>query len=433
MTPKFQFLPFSRFVCFICILIVTTQAPAFGAERRQICAALQKKLLDSGFENVTISHDSAGTVRISYENRRYRSEISALGKVLSFALLYSAQVANLRIIIKRLNLPIITLQITPADLQKFISKNSSAHDFAKRIIVADAGESNREQEMQLVKGNFSFYKTDLILQPIVEARLGDYQEPYKFKIGFNLGLSTLFARGLGFESRLRIPVLDEIDSFVRESPHLYSASMNYLSPVAKNTFLAMQLGYFSGERYGISSQAARYFRNGNLTLAARVDYTGFLTYFDKKWFYSGLHRWTYNLGASWQFSPYGFRASVQYGKYLLGDHGVRVALGRYLNESRLDFFAIATTEEHWVGVELGVPLFPNKRFRPGRVRLNIPDLYVVRYDYLATAFGQTFNLPYDLLEFRSDLTKNYIVTHLEELRRQLSSARKSATMNQTTK
>ena len=110
-----------------------------------------------------------------------------------------------------------------------------------------------------------------------------------------------------------------------------------------------------------------------------------------------------------------------------------MALGRYLNESRLDFLAIATTEEHWVGVELGLPLFPDKRLRPGRMRLNIPELYVVRYDYLSTAFGQTFKLPHDGLDFRSELTKNYIVTHLEELRRQLLSARQSTTNSQIKK
>jgi len=427
-----------RFVSLIGLLAFATPVASFGAEsnasadRRQlesICEELRKMLIDAGFENVAISCDSAGAVTISYENRLYRSDISALGKILGFAAPHSESITNLRIIIKRMALPIIALQIPPGELQDFMAQNLSAPDFAKRLIAGDYAE----EKNAAATTNSSALKTDVLLQPLVEAQLGDYHEPYKFKLGFNLGLSTLLARGLHLEARARIPLLDEIDAFVKESPHPYSASLNYLLPAAKNTFLSTHLGYFSGERYGLSSQAAHYFRNGNFALAARFDYTGFLTSFDKKWFYSGLNRRTYNAGFSYQFSPYGFRASMQYGKYLLGDRGVRVALGRYLNESRLDFFAVATTAEHWVGVELGVPLFPDKRFRPGRVRLNIPDLYVVRYDYLSTAYGQTFNLPYDLLEFRSELTKNYIVTHLEELRRQFLSARPSVTNGQIKK
>jgi len=436
MKKRVSFFPFPRLAGLIGVLAIIIHFPAFSAaqnisaDRSRICAELQKKLVAAGLENVVVSFDDAETLSLGYENRRYRSEITALGKVLSCAAFYSDEIVKLRIIIKRLDLPVIALQIQSGDLQDFIAQNLSAPDFAKRLIAVDHTEGKKTGAAMLAKGNSSAFKADVVLQPLVDAQLGDYHEPYKFKIGFTLGVSTLLARGLHFEARARIPLLDEIDAFVKESPHPYSASLNYLLPAAKNTFLSTHLGYFSGERYGFASQAAHYFRNGNLALAARVDYTGFLTYFDKKWFYSGLNRRTYNAGFSYQFSPYGFRASAQYGKYLLGDRGVRVALGRYLNESRLDFFALATTEEHWVGVELGLPLFPDKRLRPGRVRLNIPDLYVVRYDYLSTAFGQTFKLPYDGLDFRSELTKNYIVTHLEELRRHLSAA---PDIQQTTK
>lgn len=414
----------------VAILLFSISIPAFAlsietknlntSNNLQVfCTELADELVELGLENVEVFYDNNESVYIIYENRLFRSELTALGKVLSSASRCPSDMKKIVIIIKRLDLPVIALKTKTVDLQNFISAQVSANDFAQNIeFIAPNhfNEINKTRTSQKAV-NPSFRKIDVVIQPAIDAQLGNREKPYKFKIRFDCGLTTLFARGFGFEARARIPVMDEITTYARESTRLYSASLNYLARLSPDVFIAAHAGYFSGERYGISTQAAHYFLKGNLALTARLDYTGFLFYFDKKWLYSGLNFWTYNVGASWQFSKYGFRTSVQYRKFLHGDRGVRISFGRYLQESRLDFFAVATTGDHWVGAELAIPLFPNKRMRPGRVRVNIPNLYHIQYDYLTTDSGKTFAIPIDLLEFRGDLTKNHIINYLSRINR----------------
>ena len=381
---------------------------------RLICFELWDDLIDSGFENVSVFNDGTRRIHIFYENRIYRDQVTALGKVLVIASRYGRAFDEWIISMKRLDLIILTLRLKADALYAAMNAGARKDDLA-RLFNFHTTSYPDSLGKQIRVTNLSVRRFDLVVQPIFDVQFGNRADPYKFKIDFDVGIAGLLYRGLTFEMSFNLPVLDEISTFHKESVRLYSASANYLMKLDDNFFLASNFGYFSGERYGLSTQLARYFRNNDFGLIARADYTGFLFYEDRKWFYSRPNLITYSVGGFWQFSRYSFRASMSYGKFLLKDHGIRVSFGRYIRESRLDLFAISTTGDRWVGVELGIPLFPNKRLRPRRFRLNIPKFYKVKYDYITTDFGKSFTVEHDLFELYSDLSRNYFLNRLETL------------------
>lgn len=389
------------------------------ARIRLLCSELEDELVSLGFENVLVFPDSSSSIVLSYENRLFRSEMTALCntfRVLSTKM--SDEGLRIAIIIKRLDYPIIAFQVASEDLQNFLAGAMSHHDFYQRMRFLQPSQLFHAINLAANRdlGNSSFHKVDLEVKPIFDSNLGNREDPFKFKASLDIGVSSALARGARVSTGIRIPVMDDINKLDKESVRLYSAIFNYILPLGRTSFFNNNVGYFSGERYGFSSQFVRYLNHGNVGLSARLDLTGFLLYEDKKWFYSNLNLWTYDLAAYWQFSKYGFRASISYSRFLLGDKGIRISLGRYMRESRLDFFAIATDGDQSGGIDFRLPLFPQKRFKPRALRINIPNMYSVRYDYLATEFGKTFEINNNMSEFRSDLTGNYILNHLEELR-----------------
>ncbi|GEM_PF-4801186 len=414
---------FVRLMAFIAIAPLYGQSHSASltngdmARTQIICRELQGNLARAGFENVLCAPQNAGSIIIAYENRRYRYDITALGMVLQTASRYFSEINRLVLIIKRDDVSVIALQMAPVDLEAYVTSQITAREFEKRIRFLAINEAERMMgDAAVAASNSSFRKVDLTLQPMLNMQLGNREDPYKFKVDLLPTVSTVLARGLTTEFSLSIPLADEISFKKNESLRLYSLTLSHFLSLGRQTYLANHLGYFSGERYGLVSQAAHYFLNGNLAFHSRVDYTGFLYYADRAWFYSRLNLWTYQLGAQWRFSAYDLRASVQYGKYLFGDRGARLALGRQLGEAWLDFFAIETGDDRWIGFELGLPLFPNRRLRPQRFRLNLPEHYRFKYDYVTSDLGQQFRLAHDLAEFRGTLTANYICNHLYELR-----------------
>lgn len=100
--------------------------------------------------------------------------------------------------------------------------------------------------------------------------------------------------------------------------------LNYTFRFPDNIFSSLNLGYFDPNRYGFSVEVLKFLLNGNLSFGAKVDYTGFLIYMDKRWYYSDLNKWTYLLNGTYQFSPLDFSVSLSQGRFLLGDMGWRI-------------------------------------------------------------------------------------------------------------
>lgn len=382
------------------------------------CRILRTQLGDEGFENVTVATLDKTTIAIAYENRLYRHSITAIGRVLREAVDVFSTHPNLHFVvtIKRVGIPVFAFRIAAADLMALQAGKMTAEVLASRITFLPVNEANdlpnNQSDHDAV--NTPFRKIDLLLQPAVMSRLGNREDPYKLKLDLQPGLSTMLAPGLIARASIRIPIADEIN-LKMESMRLYTANVQHILPLAAQTMLSMQAGYFAGERYGFSSQIARYFLHGDLALYAQADFTGFLYFSDGTWFHSSPDLWTYRGGAVLQFSPYGLYASAEYGRFLFEDRGMRVAVGRSLREARIDFFATLTSGDRWVGFALRLPFFPNRRFRPRAVRLTFPAHFAARYDYVTTNFGEQLGITNGLPGFRENLSANYFRAHIEAL------------------
>lgn len=397
---------------------LAAQVNAFANSKNSVdvttLSELQETLAHTGFENVRVIADGPNKAVVSYEDRLYRSQVRGLAQVIRIALPYLASADSATFVIQKLGWPIATIEADVGKLQTRIGKAFSPAEFSACIrFVDNHGVSDSMRSLEPA-ANTSFAKVEVGAVPKFDTQLGNREDAFKFKADLDAWVSTTLTRGLTLRSVIRVPLVNEIDAFDKESTRLYSANMGYVRPLGQDLLLNSNVGYFGQERYGVSAQVCRYLQHGDLAFSLRGDLTGFLAYHDHKWFYSDLNSVTYNAQITYLFTKFAFRATISYGRFLRSDRGVKATFGRYFRETRFEFFGVATNKEHWAGVTVRLPLFPGKRLKPRAFRVNLPNTYQFRYDYVTTDYARSFDLENDLSDFRTELSRTYFLSHLYE-------------------
>ena len=417
---------------FIVLLLSVAVMGSFVSEAREgmscqtseaaLAGEIHKLLVQEGFENVAIrlDVDEKQEVTIEYENRRYRYELRAMGLVCRLVASLCPGIDWLTLIPKHRDIPLVMVRISLPDYEGFTRGEIATSDFASRIEISQdiriAEPGAGATSYQTGSGNGSSGKIDLFIHPDVNVRLGNYDDPYKWQLNIIPEMCSFPFKGTQASIELIIPLKNELGE-EGDDIRPGKVMLNHTRRLGGQIFGSLSVGYFDLHRYGISAELLRFLLNGNLSVSARVDYTGFLIYMDKRWFYSDLNKWTYLLSGVYQFSALDFSVGLSHGRFIMGDVGWRVDALRSFGEIDIGFFAIQTDAEKIGGLNFRVPLYPMRRSAPHRMRVS-PPLYLSRcYRYRYTDYGTGISTGSSLRDFNKRLTPGYIRNHVEEFRR----------------
>jgi len=406
------------------VAIASSFSEAWGDSRNQdkeveFIGEIQQLLAGQGFENVVVKSRSQQEVIVEYENRRYRYELRAMGVVCALVSSKAEHVGWLTLIPKNRDIPLVQVRINLRDYDAFIKGEISKKTFASRLEISqdpisyepDSGNSS----FRTNQANGSFRKIDLVINPDINVRLGNYDDPYKWQLNIIPGISSYLFKGMKATAELIIPLENELDeggNDVRPGKIV----LNHTIRLPGNFFSSISSGYFDLNRYGLSVECLKFLLNGNLSFSAKVDYTGFLIYIDKQWYYSDLNKWTYLLSGTYQFSPLDFSISLAQGRFLAGDRGWRIDVLRSFGETDIGFFAIKTNAETLGGFRLHIPIFPMRRLTPSRIRASPPLYFDRTYRYSYNDSGKSISTGPVLMDFIKKLVPSYIRNNVEELK-----------------
>ncbi len=356
---------------------------------------------------------------IEYENRRYRYEMRAMGVVSALVSSKCKVVDWLTLIPKNRNIPLVKVRINLLDYEAFIKGEISAKMFGSRLEISQNlfcnGSGNGNTSLQTNQANDSFRKIDLFINPDINARLGNYDDPYKWQLNIIPEISSFLFKGMQVTAEFIIPLENELGEEgddVRPGKVVLNQTLWFPHQI----FSSFSSGYFDPNRYGFSVEFLKFLFNGDLSFSAKVDYTGFLLYMDKQWYYSDLNKWTYLLNGTYQFSPLDFSVSLSQGRFLLGDMGWRIDVLRSFGETDIGFFAIKTNAETLGGFRLHIPIFPMRRLAPYRIRASPPLYFDRTYRYRFTDYGTSISTGCSLRDFIKKLVPSYIRNNIEEFK-----------------
>ena len=335
-----------------------------------------KGITDNGFENV-YTETKDDIFILVYENRNYRSELKAMGKILN--ILKESELVNEKIRLIPLNRGI---PLASVDFEQ----NSDSRNITQATVnpeyLSNSPENTSFSFFPVTENwreNSSFGKWEITFIPDIRARFHTKEGLIRLKINAITEASLTLGKGLKLTSQIMIPVVYQFENEIAEiKPG--SSYLNYTLRLKNDVWVSASTGMFhwksgnykddlSGEhlglhewyRYGISIETAKYFSDGKYSLFLKTDLTGHLSYQKSKWFYSSLNdRLTWIAGAGYRLDYPDLYIQLGWGKDLYKNIPFEVKMIRSFGELDLGVFLLwneqDALEAYTGGASISVPL-----------------------------------------------------------------------------
>lgn len=368
-------------------------------------------LVAEGFQSIDIRYLKKQYI-IAYENRVYRFEPNALKKVINITknqISQTKEIEEIVFITKRNNLPMISTQLSLQDGQFSVS-NEVPDKKKGQLITANNNSGN--------------YKVELVLRPFFRGEFGNQYngDPIIHLFDLRPKLNIYLWKGAHFSYESIIPISSE---FKESAPHwgafrnrVVSLTQQFRFP--KQVFLNVSAGIFSRNRYGVSTEIAKYFKNNTFFITGKVGYTGHASHVrydgfqvNKGWVYTDLHYLDYKVGMHYWLPNRNTRLSVHYGKVLNDKDLLSFEVMQQFKEVNLGFFAFKTNDGNNYGMKLAIPIFPKKYWKPKRFSIRPARQWTYQYLYgnnLAREYQAQGMFP----EFPQDLNPHFVKFYLQD-------------------
>lgn len=398
------------------ILIVICQSSA-SIEQHQVLKAGQA-LGQMGFENVLLFAPSDEDLAIQYENRVFANEVYAAGVVLGIIANYISGPLNLILLPQNRGLSIGGLVVPLEKYNLFMQFAIEDTSFVAELKYIAKPIKYKEGEI-IYKGSQSFQHIDIIVHPNIALQLGNFDNPYKINFNIIPEMNVSLWRGANIETRVTIPIHDEIGIYTKEA-RLSRFIIGQTVELMPTGWLRMRGGIFDPDRWGLSAEVARLIYESKIFIGLNGEYTGFFLHQNKTIHYSSLSSLSGKIYAHYFFPKWDMTIGCSYAKYLYGEHGPLIEISRKFTDLEIGFFAAATNVDQFAGINLKVPFFPTRHFRPRRVRIHWPFYY--QWNFQSTSETQTVGETIqtgvyvqsgpDLKEFFKQFTFSYVKNNI---------------------
>lgn len=355
----------------------------------EIYEALKKK----GFENIYVNINSQRLL-IIFENRIYRYYVDALKFVMNIVSNYK-DVEVIKVIVTENQLPIFSIVYNNKDYNDYLGKKINHDVFVRKVEIS----YNVKDDLNRNVNNIDFFnssigKVDVVLVLGIKAQFGDYDNPIRAQFNLIPEINTSLWKGMQLIVQTILPLYNE---FYGEGDYIRPGiiSINQNIRLDKNFFISVSAGYFTENRYGIDLTLRKIFFEGQFAVGINTGYTGFLSSYNKKIFYSNLYLWTGNVSMDYRISEYDLNIGMTLGKFLYGDKSIRLDVNRQFGEIEIGFFYVQSISgEKNGGFNFSLPIFPSEYCKPSFIRIRPVEYF--RWEYkvkgaLPSMIGITYN------------------------------------------
>lgn len=328
-------------------------------DKEEVERQIKEALLNQGFRRVGVSYVDR-ELFVEYENRRYLSEVKALGRVMrTSALLSPEETSKMIFVAKKAGFHLLKAKVSPDDLTDFINGKIQEKDFLELIEVSmetrDPEMIPQDKDKRISWG----------VKPTLETYLNDPSGFFKSRGGIDAWSSLSLWKGAGLYSWIKFPIYSDIStdlSPISEEPirsdvveykkgvhpRLETATFDQVLRLGGKTFGIFSLGYLEEMFAGTREEIIYPIGDGRLTLgfeATQVTKREPDDSFKLK-----------------DFSTYTVLGSINYaipdisliigsktGRFLAGDHGTRFEIKRYFGDAAVGFWYTLTDMEDYLG------------------------------------------------------------------------------------
>jgi hypothetical protein len=395
-----------------CHPVELTRCATDYADSCDQATAVRDALVAQSFENVLVGA-SADTLFVEYENRRFREQLDGLAVAAAVAAQYAGPPIERLVVTPKLDdVPQLSLQARIDALTEFLADPGIV---PAGISVSPYLTGGWPSDTTFVsEANRKPGHGDVQLRLLHSFEITRPNKPtFASKNGLGLEETVYAGRGLSVTARQDWPLHNDITD--KTDPFNRDILAHYINALSPDAFLLLSGGYYGGERYGGTAQAAQYFNDGRYRLGGRYAYVR-----DES---SGEDdpEDAEALGELAFYEPgLDLELSVLGGQFLEGDRGLHAESTRYFGPTTLTFFAYDTTESAPEGgVRIFVPLPWYSEARHDAWRATGRPYFAFQYITDSEPTGRILEPDFNLSTVRGQLRPEYVRAHLGDFGRAL--------------
>lgn len=376
-------------------------APAAARSASDTAEALTERLVDQGLENVVVRLDGS-RMSISFENRRYRWNVTGLGVVLAAASEDAPTGTELVVAPKIWGVPQLEARVMAEDYRHFLDGTLSEKEFSRRFKV-----EYRSGGAPAAGKNRSFGRTDVSVGLGYRASFTTEDPNEGVHPRFIPGLEGALLPGIGFGAQQSVP-LDGTEG----SKLLLGRVGGVLHPTGP-VFLALSGGRIAEDLDAVQAEAAWFNRSGRTSL--RLSFAAGRDQFFLQNAHSSLLTLTQWIGKR------DIALGVVGGRFWEGDQGAEFFIQSGFRERRFIIGGGRSGGVTRTRFQVILPLGPRVESEPRTLRFKIRDTFTARYRApkgLITEARVGGVVPSSLLEERAmEFSPTIVRAYLKELRR----------------
>ena len=362
---------------FLFMLNMLAASPLAAQQTRTINHVfLNRELVAKGYENV-ITRTSAHLTLVQYEDAVYRYPIAGARDVVKqSSSLLPPTTSTYLLVVQKYGVPLVVFE--GKDFIPILDKTRQR----TKLVPYLKPSLRADQFIGTLSGyqisNPSRFKTDLIINPDIQMRFGNYDDPVQLQFNVIPELRSVIYDGVVLSASIIVPLYSEfanVGSYMRPGP----TTMNYFTRLNNDFFIFAAGGLFRGDRYGIEGGVRKYINNGMWTLDSRIGYSGQTTVRKGSLKTEPWQDITYSVTSQYFFKFYKLFLSLGFHRFVYQDHGLRFDAFRFFHELQLGFWAIYSEDDFNGGFQFSIPLPPYKYQSRGYFRTRTASYFDLSY------------------------------------------------------
>ncbi len=349
--------------------------------------SVANQMIAEGFQSISIKQVGS-TFFLAYENRVYRYEVAAIKKIIQLVTpLIKEETTELVLITQRQQIPVFSTTVVLADYLGFQAGDMPLETFISRLRITQSVERISREDWAVYNNNTGKYKLEFVIEPDLNLSLGGHPDAILHQFNLLPSANIYLWKGAKFKFQAILPISNELpipeETFVR--PGILAFHQEVRLPT--NLFAGVSVGYFTNYRYGTALDVKKYFFNGNVALRGHLGYTGYASYPkrlgvdepEKVWQYGDLDYVDYKIGMDYFIAKWNLKIGVDYGKALYHRNITQVRITQNFKELSFGLFGFKTKSGYNYGVDLAMPIFPKKYWKPKTISVRPASHLKYRY------------------------------------------------------
>jgi hypothetical protein len=371
---------------------------------------LRGRLATHGFENVAVQAAPGETV-VWFENRIYRDELTALGAA---ALLAAPDIPPsdvLTLVPQNLGRPLLSLSAPSGSWEALVRGRVPPEELGRELRIGPGRPIGGAARERSSRGN-----ADAAIRPLWRFELGRPDDVFQSTFSLAPEITMSPFSGTLLTGQLLIRVKNDLEPEASDvAPG--RCTLSWTGWLPEQVLAAASAGIFPDDRWGVAAETARLFLDGWLELGAGGDLSGRLEFTKDAILYSPLESWSAFAQATGRAPRVDLEVRGSVARFLEGDPGVRLDVGRRFHEARVAFFGIKTEAATVGGMLLAFPLPVKRQMHPRRLRPVTVSAFPIEYRDKLGNIGRQLSHFHDVDWVRKGLLPTYVRNNLGDLRR----------------